>query len=273
MNRDIKLVAVDFDGTLLSSDTTISKRNINAINELIKRGVHIVPASGRACWNTKALLDGVNIKYIIGSNGAQLRDVEEEADIDRAYINYNFAADLVDELEKEIAVVHASINNEFVRSGTHVNKFDEAYKFNHMYNTVDNLSDYLRNGKRDCSKLGLSAFNKEVLNKAMDLINSYDSMVAFPSAPLFLEINVKEATKGKSLEKLGNHLNIDRKNIAAIGDHGNDYSMLKYAGYGVAMGNAEKEIKEIADEITLTNDEDGVAVFLEKLIEKDLVSA
>lgn len=86
------------------------------------------------------------------------------------------------------------------------------------------------------------------------------------STPFFLEFLNKNVNKGLGLQLLAKHLGIKRKEIIAIGDAENDRHMIEYAGLGIAMGNAFESIKEIADYITDSNDEDGVAKAIEKFV-------
>ncbi|HHX55014.1 MAG TPA: HAD-IIB family hydrolase, partial [Clostridiales bacterium] len=86
------------------------------------------------------------------------------------------------------------------------------------------------------------------------------------SAPIFLEFLDKGVNKGVGLSLIAQHLGIRQEEIIAVGDAGNDIAMIKYAGLGVAMGNATDDVKEIADYITLTNEEDGVAHLIEKFM-------
>jgi len=88
----------------------------------------------------------------------------------------------------------------------------------------------------------------------------------YPSKPTYLEIMPKTAAKPAAIDYLRHQLNIEKSEIIAIGDNYNDISMLEYAGVGIAMGNAPDEVKRIADDITLSNDEDGVAASIAKYI-------
>ena len=94
----------------------------------------------------------------------------------------------------------------------------------------------------------------------------YDKYSVFKSAPYFLEFTNKEVDKGKGLKKLGEYLGIKQEEMIACGDAGNDISMIKYAGLGVAMKNATDDVKEVSDYITLSNDEDGIAHIVNKFI-------
>lgn len=109
---------------------------------------------------------------------------------------------------------------------------------------------------------------QEILDPAIKELPSeiYEKYSVFKSAPFFLEFTHKEVDKGLGLKKLGEYLGIKREEIIACGDAGNDLSMVKYAGLGVAMGNATEEIKQAANFITDSNDEDGIVKVIEKFI-------
>ncbi|MFS1192878.1 HAD-IIB family hydrolase, partial [Enterococcus lactis] len=86
------------------------------------------------------------------------------------------------------------------------------------------------------------------------------------STPFYYEIMNKNASKGNALAKLADHLGLNKDEVMAIGDNENDLSMIDYAGIGVAMGNATENVKTIADVHTTSNDEDGVAQIIEKMV-------
>ena len=94
----------------------------------------------------------------------------------------------------------------------------------------------------------------------------YEEYTIFKSEPFYCEILNKKASKGQAVQRLAASLQISQHEIMAIGDHPNDLDMVQYAGIGVAMGNAVDEVKKIADYITSTNNEDGVAKAIEKFI-------
>ena len=108
----------------------------------------------------------------------------------------------------------------------------------------------------------------EILDPAIEKLpkDLYEKYSVFKSAEFFLEFTNKEVDKGLGLKKLGEYLGIAKDEMIACGDAGNDLSMVKYAGMGVAMGNATNDVKEIANYITLSNDEDGIAKVTEKFI-------
>lgn len=108
----------------------------------------------------------------------------------------------------------------------------------------------------------------EILGPAMEKLPKevYEKYTVVRSTPFFLEFLNKEVNKGVGVEMLAKHLGIKREEVMTLGDAGNDIHMIEYAGLGVAMGNAFEEVKEVADYITDTNENDGVAKAIEKFI-------
>jgi hypothetical protein len=94
----------------------------------------------------------------------------------------------------------------------------------------------------------------------------YDLYEISSSVPEFVEFVSKGITKSGALELIGKKLGISPKEIIAFGDQDNDIPMLKYAGFSVAMANGSKEVKNFADHVTASNDEDGVALAIENIV-------
>ena len=110
--------------------------------------------------------------------------------------------------------------------------------------------------------VGDSSRISEALGYFQDALG--DGVNVFLSEPYFIELTSKGINKAYALEKLTEHLGITREELCSIGDGHNDIPMLEYSGIAVAMDNANESIKSIADYVTLSNDEDGVAVFIHK---------
>ena len=110
----------------------------------------------------------------------------------------------------------------------------------------------------------------EKLDKAIEKLPKevYEKYTVVKSAPFFLEFMNKKVNKGVGVELLAKHLNIKQEEIITMGDAGNDLHMIEYAGMGIAMGNATNDIKTIANYITESNNEDGVAKAIEKFVLK-----
>ena len=114
------------------------------------------------------------------------------------------------------------------------------------------------------TKLLLTGCPEDMVKAESELFGLLQTkMDVFRSAPFFVELVPKGIDKAQSLERLLQHLGLNATNLIAFGDGYNDMSMIKYANIGVAMANAAPELRAIADYVTLSNEEDGVGVFLE----------
>lgn len=272
---DYKLIAIDMDGTLLNGKNEISERNIKAITEATKKGVHIVLSTGRILSSAELYAESINLKsYILASNGAIIRDGEGNI-IYKTPINKDAVKEVMGLGRKHDIYYHFYGETKFYTN----NYVEEVYEY---YN-----SSY---GKKKGSKIGLVVFNgdEEIINNKdinaykflflddnreklkdlkKDLLNTKGINVS-SSWSNNVEVMSDKVSKGLSLDYLCSILNIDRSNTIAIGDNENDLSMIEFAGLGVAMGNGEEIVKEKADIITDTNDNDGVCKIIEQYVLK-----
>lgn len=270
---DYKLIAIDMDGTLLNSNNEVSERTRNAILSASARGVHIVLATGRLLTSAINYSSKINLKRpIISSNGAVIIDENEkiifERQIDKAQIeNITYIADKND-------VYYHFYSRDSFYSNKYVEDIIEFYnppgvmkedkvKFN-LYKNISEVLDkdieiykfiFIDNDRKKLYKLREQLTKVENINICSSWTNN-------------VEIMEKDVSKGNSLKYLCEKLGVPRENVIAIGDNENDLSMINFAGLGVSMGNAGEEIKSLADIITSTNDEDGVARIIEKYILK-----
>ena len=268
MNK--KLLVVDLDGTLTNSQKEVSYATKTAILNLLSRGHKCMIASGRAPSGIKKIADDLEFEkyggYILCYNGAKIIDYSSKEVIyqqtvphDILSILYNFSktnnCSLITYSDKELISANGidkyiSLESQIEHLPIHeVDKFAEYITFpiNKCIMTAD--SDY--------------AAKCEVLLR--NLIG--DKLDVYRSDPFFIEIVPKGVDKSISLAKMLPILGIEREDCIACGDGCNDIRMIKFAGIGVAMGNAQQVVKDAADVITLTNDEDGIIPIIEKYFE------
>lgn len=264
-----KLIALDMDGTLLTTDKTITERTKNAIKEAEKKGVKIVLASGRPLKGLTRYLKELDLfsgdDYVLSYNGGLVQNTKSEEIVSKVVIK---GSDLkhIYEVSKDVNInIHAFSAKEglitpklskYTQYEADMNGIDFLIK---DFNTVEDNEDIIKVMMID---------EADILDPAIEKLpqDLYEKYSVFKSAPYFLEFTNKEVDKGLGLKRLGEHLGIKQDEIIACGDAGNDLSMVKYAGLGVAMGNATYEVKEAADFITSSNDEDGIAKVIEKYI-------
>ncbi len=262
-----KLIAVDIDGTLLDSKGNLTKETIKAINEGLEKGMLFTISTGRPIQGVRPLIEKLGLVDdlpFITYNGAMLVMGKSGDVLFESNMNSEDARVIIDLGIKWDTAVMVWSNNQLYASELS----EKAYKYSRISGVTPVLLE-------DTDKIVANGVTKilwydevEIINKYLNEVGKYLSQnVNFhTSQPYFLEFVNKSASKAKAMEKLGEHFNIKQSEMIAVGDGLNDLSMIEYAGLGVAMDNANDIIKEKADYITLSNDEDGVAHVIYKFI-------
>ncbi len=270
MCKSYKLIAVDMDGTLFTSDKRITQRTVDAVKAASAKGVKVVLASGRPLEGLYPSLEQLGLmqedNYVLAFNGALCITTKTKEPIATTVLkgsDYKKLAGLAEELNLNCHAFSTrqglitAKSNKYTELESSINKIDI-----HIVDPIKDIDD-----DEDIIKV-MFIDPPEILDPAITKLPSWtrERYNTFKSAPFFLEFMHKSVDKGTGLKQLADYLHIDREEIIACGDEGNDYSMIKYAGLGVAMGNAIDSVKEIANYITDTNDNDGVAKMIEKFI-------
>lgn len=272
--KPIELIAFDLDGTLLDSEKRLSPRNKEALVQCIQRGIQIVPATGRP-------LDGImkeirtlpGINYAITTNGGSIADLSNDQSLHRCTLSNQKALELFEIIKKYNAMYDPYINGRGVTQPQFIEHMDHyglppviQKMIRATRDTVPNVIQYVKECGQEVEKVNVylgDLEEREILRKEL---SSMEGIIISSSFHNNLEINALGATKGNALMWLAEYLHIDPKATMAFGDGENDLTMLKMAGVGIAMGNGLEAAKQAADKITLTNDEDGVAETIERLV-------
>lgn len=269
----IRLIALDMDGTCMNSSSQVTPYTRRVIQALSDRGYLVVPATGRGFYGLREDILGVTgIRYVISANGAVVTDGQEKTRIWERLIPKDTAAQFVKDLLGEANCIYLHRNDE---KSTHVFGCVDKKLYTNTFRKADwpteedilgaELYDFIKNDGRDVIKLGLWFDRCKSFSDYEPYIQAhYASLNCFRVSECSLELTNGQASKGNALRFLCEYLGIDRSQVCAIGDQGNDISMLQYAGIGAAMGNASDEVKKAADHVAGLNDEDGAAVFLER---------
>ena len=268
----IKLIALDLDGTLLTTDKRITARTRAAIEECEKRGIEIVPATGRAMRAVPAeILELPGVRYGIFTNGASVWDIREEKSIAAQYIDWQTALKAIEILERYPMLYDLYIEGRGICEAQFLERLEEfgvppenCRIIRSSRQPVPNLIAYLMEVHPPVQKINLIFREKAVKAEVRRELSQIDALSVTSSLPWNLEVNAQGATKGGGLERLRAHLNISREETMAFGDGENDLPMLQAAGLGIAMENGADFLKKQADIITLTNDRDGVAAAIEQ---------
>lgn len=263
-----KLIALDMDGTLLRGDKTISDTTKSALERAREKGVKVVLASGRPLDGLTRYLEELDLigeeEYVLSFNGALVQNTKTKQIIAKTALDGRDVKYLYN-LSKEVGVnIHA-----FLSAGLATPKMSRYTELEATMNNirVDTIDFDTVDDNDEVAKI-MMIDEPEILEEAIKKLPKeiYEKYTVVRSAPYFLEFLNKESNKGEGVKALADHLGIDAKEVICVGDAGNDLDMIKYAGLGVAMGNAFPEVKEIANFITKSNEEDGVAHVIEQFI-------
>lgn len=281
-NKQYKLVALDIDGTTVKNDGTLSNRTISVIKKCESIGIPVCLCTGRNIHNTKKIaktlsdtmpfvcIDG-SILYDQKSNSIRtnktisietIRKIASIADKFHLYIEfcsptkyYKYVKDPILEKFNYGGVPGNAIerfNDFFVKNVRYIHNLER------FLNKEHNLNQFLIGGEKEDLDLFKEFIKDESFSDAdlrYDLWGDY-----------YVFVVATGCNKAYGLNLLSDYFNIDIEDMIAIGDQMNDIDMIKSAGLGIAMGNANDKIKEVASYITKTNEEDGVCEAIEKFI-------
>ncbi|KDR96655.1 hypothetical protein SAMN02745945_00095 [Peptoclostridium litorale DSM 5388] len=268
-----KLCVFDMDGTVLDSNSSIPKRNIDALKRLARRGVQIVIATGRMDAMVKNYMRQIGLDLpVISCNGGLIRKLGSDNAIAEFTIQPEKIIKFINICRSKGAVFHM-----YSRSTMFTEKIEGRAKFFYEYNKTlpeeDKIDIRL---VRDCTEVvlggtpiikGILCPQDENIYEAVRLeVEKIEGMTLVQSGSGLYDFMRKDVSKGSAVRCIADNMGISKQEIAAFGDNHNDISMLMEAGLSVAMGNAEEEVKKHASFVTLTNDESGVAYAIEKFI-------
>lgn len=284
----IQLIASDMDGTLLNEKMEISKENITAIKRAQTAGIEFIVATGRSIEEALPILKeaGINCRFIT-SNGAQVFDQNGKniatVGIDKEKLKQVIAILRRHKLYFELFTDQGGYTENSAARLTTVAQWlrstsptlSEAQALDiakgHMttlpINDVENFDQVLANQSLRILKVFvMSTIDTSNLLLAKTALLKISGLSVTSSGANNIEVNDCDAQKGQALKKVADTLGISLDAVAALGDNFNDMSMINMVGIGIAMGNAEAEVKAAAKYTTLTNIEHGVAYALDKLV-------
>lgn len=261
----IKMLVLDIDGTIFRKDYTASDKVKAKLKLLVERGVKVVLATGRMYAATKAIAKELGlITPVVTYQGGLVKNfLEDENTLYERTMEEMHAREVICELKKRNIFFNLYIND--------VLMVEEDSDLIKNYVDARNI-EYKVIG--DCENIDLKGLNKilaidtdtKLIEELQDeMANKFkDRLYVVRSTPMFCEFSDLEATKGNAVRFLAEKWGIKKEEIMACGDQDNDIEMLLAAGVKVAMGNATEDLKRIADFVTETVDNDGVAVAIEK---------
>ena len=276
MKHRIKMIGLDLDGTLLTDKKELTDRTKAALRRAIELGITVLVASGRPWMGVpEELRNFPGMRYALTSNGARIIDTKDDRVIEEHLLSPELAL-------KALAVCGKYDTLQEVYFDGQGCAPEDQMAYVEKYHRNPSMCEYMRKTRlpvKDIRKLveqenrGLdkvqalfadmdereTAWKELEQEKGLELVGSLQYNI---------EINAAGVNKGTGLVNLGRMLGIRRKEIMAFGDGDNDIAMLREAGFGVAMANADEQVKAAADYITLSNEEEGVAEAIERLVLK-----
>ena len=266
--RDIRLIALDLDGTLLDSEKRLSYENLAALMEAHEKGAEIVPATGRFYRGMPETIRTLPfVRYVITINGAEVWDSLNGEAICRAEMPWERAVEIMEYLDGQPAIYDCYMDGWGWMTGSHYGLAGEFAASQHslemilkLRTPVPDLKEHLRETGHGVQKVQAFFRSTEQRDRVLEEMRSlFGDMAVTTSMSNNIEINSKKATKGNALRMLADKLGIAPDRTMAFGDDMNDLSMIKAAGTGVAMGNAAEGLKAEADYVTDDCDHSGVA--------------
>ncbi len=261
------MLVLDMDDTLLTDDHRISDINKEALRKAQEMGIYVVLASGRPTPAMTSFAAELNLahfdSYILAYNGAVIMRIKDESILFEQSLTKDEIHRLYDFSVAHKVHIITYINGKIV-SETDSLYIDIEKKITGMpFEKVSNFKAAVTGSAIKCILLEEPNYLKEVeaiLKKEM-----LDKSVA-TSKPYFLEVTHHGIDKAESLKRLAEKLNIKQEEIIAVGNAGNDLSMVEYAGLGVWVDNVTPELRDKADVIVASNNNDGVAEVVERFI-------
>lgn len=265
-----KLLVLDVDGTLLNDEREISKRTLAALLKVQQMGVRIVLASGRPTYGLMPLAKTLELGnyggFVLSYNGCQIIKAQNGEILFERRIN----PEMLPYLEKKArkngfaiftyhndTLITDSPDNEYIKNEALLNNL-KIIKEDEFSTAIDFAPcKCMLVSDKEKALIGLEQHWEKRLAGTLD---------AFRSEPYFLEVVPCGVNKANTLGALLEHLGVTREEVIAVGDGVCDVTMLQLAGMGVAMGHSQDSVKVCADYVTASNEEDGVALAVEKLI-------
>lgn len=263
-----KLLAADMDGTLLKDDKTISYSTYKAIQDARKKGIRVVLSTGRYLSGIKKYLKELNLliddEYAVTMNGSLIQNAKSGNILYKSLLTHD-AVKYVCSIGNTLGTnVELAAFDYFIINKT-TKLFELDSKVNDTNLKIMNFNDL--SPKLSIFKIMFVDDGNRLDKLTQELPeNIFNNFTVVRSGENYLEFLNKNTDKGSAIKILAKKLGIKSQDVICIGDAENDINMIKYAGLGIAMGNAYTSVKKAADYVTRTNEEDGVAHAIKKFI-------
>lgn len=275
MKYKVRMIAFDLDGTLLTTDKRLTDETRRTLEQAAKRGILLVPATGRPLTGMPAEVLGIaGVRYAITANGARVVSAEDGKILREKLISVEKARKVLDIYGEYDALREIYYDGQGYMEARQMEQLDH-------YVPDPNMAKYMRN-TRKCVPDLMEKFRQE--NRAMDKVQAVfacagekeqafrriwemEGVEATGALSYNIEVTAGGINKGEALLWLAGELGIDREEILAFGDGVNDADMIRAAGIGAAMEVSVPEVRAAADILAGSNDEDGVARAIQRYID------
>ena len=276
-SKEINLIALDLDGTVLTDSNTLSDRVKRSLERAIQSGIEVVAASGRPYGSMPKNVLGIEgLNYSITSNGAAVHDNSGRR-IHSSLISENDVINLLKITEEYDLIFEAFVDGlTYTDSRYTANPLkygcSEAYvdyvKASHGH--IDNMREFIYNHRRELDSIEIVCTDAKKRAHIRQLVKDNTSgFYITSSSENFIEFMDKSATKGNAVDWLCNHLDVKQEHTCACGNADNDADMIEQAGFGAAVENASQLCLDCADIIVPSNNNDGVARLIEIILDKN----
>lgn len=256
-----KAVFSDFDGTLLTSDHKISPRTLAAIQRITRNGIPFVPISARSPLGILPYAKQIeHYNVIVAFSGALILDRQFNA-----LYSVNISAEDIQKINRVLSEYPTLGVNYYTHNDCVARDVNNKWVAFEKSVTKIQIDPYDENMRYSPHKIQIIGEEDEIIDVENRLKTEFPYLSICRSHPNFLEVMEKSATKGNAVRFLESYFNVKEEEAIAFGDNFNDLDMLENVGLGVAMGNAPEEIKQAANRVTATNNEDGLALILEEI--------
>ncbi|MCR4890652.1 MAG: Cof-type HAD-IIB family hydrolase [Lachnospiraceae bacterium] len=270
--KEYRLIAVDMDGTLLTSDKRVAEETQEDIRRAIEAGKDVVLSTGRGLSELVDYREVLsNVRYGITASGGLIYDSWEKKSLFRAEFDRDLIREIFEEVRPEAPMVHFFSGHKSVVQSDQVHHMADYHmgiyqdmflakteQVEDIYSAVDNYPEI--------EKINVYFRSKEDRSRHLERMNALPVTYAFSVESLSVEISPKGISKGSGLLWLCDYLGIDPTQTIAVGDGDNDRAVLKSAGLSVAMGNAGTAIQTLCDEKVSDNDHNGVGEAIRRFL-------
>lgn len=272
----VRCIALDLDGTTLNREGRLSEGNQKALEAVIAAGIHVVIASGRAF---SALPNDIlrisGIAYAVTCNGAAMYHVPTRKCLKRHRLSADAVEAVMEATRQEGVPYEAFIDGvayagrEYVENPERFGASSQAVAYiQTTRHKQDDIVGFIHENKQRLDGMDMIVRNERQKDRVWELVrNASNEVYITSSAMQLVEIASRNAGKKAGVAYFVDLLGLGREEVAAFGDADNDIDMLRYAGCGIAVGNASLACKEAADYVTKHHDEDGLAYGLKTILQ------